>query len=288
LRHGFSVYEGKRTISGIIAETTTAIWSTLQPPFMPSPNEAKWKRIAERYLDLWNFPNCIGSTDGKHVRIKCFPKSGSLYFNYKDYILVVLVACANSNAVFKTVHVGDFGKNSDGSEFRASTLGQMLEKEELHIPLPMDGSGEIFPYYFVADEALPLKINLMRPYPRRMLNKQKNFFNYRLSCARKSVECAFGILNVRFKILEGPICRREETVNSVIKASVVHNFIRTQKGLFCEGGENFAVNKSSHHIVNEEDDGSQRLSRARLLLNRLADYFLTSAGAISSQWSYAT
>jgi hypothetical protein len=48
--------------------------------------------------------------------------------------------------------------------FRASTLGQMLEKEELHIPfppcLPLDDSGEKFPYYFVTDEAFPLKINV--------------------------------------------------------------------------------------------------------------------------------
>jgi hypothetical protein len=77
-------------------------------------------------------------------------------------------------------------------------------------------------------------------------------------------------------------------VNSIIKASVVlHNFIRTREGLFCEGGENFAVNQSSHHILNE-DDGRQRLSRAQLLRNRLADYFLTPAGAISSQWSYVS
>jgi hypothetical protein len=35
--------------------------------------------------------------------------------------------------------------------FWASTLGEMLEKEELHIPfltsLPLDDSGETFPYY---------------------------------------------------------------------------------------------------------------------------------------------
>jgi hypothetical protein len=65
----------------MIADTTSAIWRTLQPLFMPPPNESKWKRIAERYLDLWNLPNCIGSIDGKHVRIKCFSKTGSLYYN---------------------------------------------------------------------------------------------------------------------------------------------------------------------------------------------------------------
>jgi hypothetical protein len=37
---------------------------------MPLPNGSKWKSIAEKYFDLWNLPNCIGSIDGKHVSIK--------------------------------------------------------------------------------------------------------------------------------------------------------------------------------------------------------------------------
>jgi hypothetical protein len=43
----------------------------------------------------------------------------------------------------------------------------MLKKEELHIPfpnsIPLDNSGETFPFYFLADEEFPFKINLMRP-----------------------------------------------------------------------------------------------------------------------------
>jgi hypothetical protein len=79
-------------------------------------------------------PNCIGSIDGKHIHIKYLPKTGSLYFNYKGYCSVILLACADIDALFTTVHVGDFSKNSDGSVLRTSTLGQMLEKGELHIP----------------------------------------------------------------------------------------------------------------------------------------------------------
>jgi hypothetical protein len=124
----------------------------------------------------------------------------------------------------------------------------MLEKEELRIPfptsLPLDNSGETSPYYFVADEAFPLKVNLMRPYPRRVLTNKRRIFNYRLSRLRKSVECAFGQLNAKFKISEGPMCCKED-VNSAIKASVVlHNFIITRDGLFCEGDENM-------HSVNQ-------------------------------------
>jgi hypothetical protein len=96
----------------------------------------------------------------------------------------------------------------------ASCLGPLpsdrcWKKEELHIPfptsLPLDASGETVPYYFVADEAFPLKINSVRPYPRRMLTNKRRKFNYRLSRAQKSAECAFGILNAKFKIFEGLI-----------------------------------------------------------------------------------
>jgi hypothetical protein len=112
----------------------------------------------------------------------------------------------------------------------------------------------------VADQAFPLKINLMRPYPGRMLTNKRRTFHYKLSHARKSVEYAFGIQNAKFKISEGPLCCKEETVNSIVKASVVlRNFIRTQEGLFCEGCENYAVNQSNHHILKDDDDGRQRL-----------------------------
>jgi hypothetical protein len=75
------------------------------------------------------------------------------------------------------VHVGDFGKNSVSSVFRASTLEEMLENDELQIPfqtsLPLEVSSETFPYCFVADEAFTLKTDLMRPYPRRMLTNKR-------------------------------------------------------------------------------------------------------------------
>jgi hypothetical protein len=53
-----------------------------------------------------------------------------------------------------------------------------------------------------------------------------------------------------------------------------------------EGAENYAVNQSSQHILKDDDDGRQRLSRVQRLRNQLADYFLTPAGSMPSQWSY--
>jgi hypothetical protein len=85
----------------------------------------------------------------------------------------------------------------------------------------------------------------------------------------------------------GVFVRQFRALLQIIKASIVlHNFIRTREGQFCEGAENYAVNQLSHHTLNDDEDGRQRLSRAQLLRNQLADYFFTSAREIPSQCLY--
>jgi len=54
------------------------IVNTLKKEVMPEPSEEQWKAIAE---DFWNFPNCIGAGDGKHVNIEKPANSGSVCFN---------------------------------------------------------------------------------------------------------------------------------------------------------------------------------------------------------------
>ena len=121
-------------------------------------------------------------------------------------------------------------------------------EEKLHIlcpsSLPMHESGKTFLHYFVEDEAFPLKVNLMRPYPSRKLTNKRHIFNYRLTCSQKIEDCTFGIPNAKFKIFKASACWNEETVNSIIIATVfLHNFKRTWEGLFCDVGESFTANQ---------------------------------------------
>lgn len=163
---------------------------------MAPPNEEQWYAISERYFQLTNFPNCLGAIDGKHIRIRCPKQAGSLFWNYKSFNSIVLQAVSDADCCFVFIDVGDYGRNSDGGVLKHSGFGKLLASNGLNIPPPTPFPNESststkFPMVFVADEAYPLLLNVLRPYPRRSLDDSKRIFNGRMSRARKSVECAF-------------------------------------------------------------------------------------------------
>ncbi|CAH1962620.1 unnamed protein product [Acanthoscelides obtectus] len=174
---------------------------------MKIPTEQQFTQIAKEFYDKWNFPNCLGAIDGKHIRIKCPHHSGSMYYNYKNYFSIVLQAVADANCKFVTIDVGGYGKQSDGGTFRSSSLFHLLDTGRLNVPPDsvLPSSAVEAPYVFIGDEAYPLLRNLLKPYNRRNLDVDREYFNMGLSRARRTVECAFGIINAKFRILWKPI-----------------------------------------------------------------------------------
>jgi len=101
---------GRSTAYKIIPETCEAIISALQPIYLPPMTRNMWKNVADEFWQKWNFPNCIGAVDGKHVRIKAPKDSGSEFFNYKKFYSFVLMAACDANYVFTWVDLGFYGK----------------------------------------------------------------------------------------------------------------------------------------------------------------------------------
>jgi hypothetical protein len=222
------------TVSSIIKETTPVIWMVLlEQGYINPPNlEEEWVDIASEFDLQWDFPNCLGAIDGKHVTIQAPANSGSKYFNYKKSFSIVLMAVCDANYRFTLVDVGEAGRQSDGGVFSNSNLGYSINNKTLNFPGPkkIKNSMETFPYTFIGDEAFALKDNLLKPYASASLNQERRVFNYRLSRARRTIENAFGILASVFRIFRRPINANVETVRSITKATVaLHNFLLTEK-----------------------------------------------------------
>lgn len=88
---------------------------------MPSPTKEMFETTEKNFRERWNFPNVVGCLDGKHVRICCPAKSGSIYYNYKNYYSIILFALTDANYKFMAVDVGSFGREGDAGKFILNT-----------------------------------------------------------------------------------------------------------------------------------------------------------------------
>ena len=60
----------RSTIATFIPEVCTCIYKTFQARFMRLPDTSEeWEMIEHETRRSWQFPNCIGAADGKHIAI---------------------------------------------------------------------------------------------------------------------------------------------------------------------------------------------------------------------------
>ncbi|XP_067627949.1 uncharacterized protein, partial [Eurosta solidaginis] len=219
---------GRTTVRQIVLEKCEAIWQTLSPIYLSKPTQHQYKDITSDFAQMWDMPNCVGTIEGKHVAIKCPARSGSMFFNYKKFFSILLLAACDAKYTFTAVSVGAYGSQSDGGVFHATKFGEDLLESRLPLPpdVPLPSTSQPVPHYFVGDCAFPLKNNLMKPYPGSNTTREQRIFNYRLSRARRVIENAFGILTARWIVLKATMDFYPENAEKIVLACLVlQNFI---------------------------------------------------------------
>ena len=284
---------GISTVSGIVPVVATAIWEGLVGDYMSVPTTDDWRAIAATFQQRWNFPNCVGAIDGKHVVLQAPPATGSQFYNYKGTFSLVLLAVVDAEKCFRVVDVGGYGGSSDGGILAHSIFGQRLLDGTLHLPedTQLPGAAHLGrqPHVFVADEAFPLRRNVMRPFPGKHLTRKERVFNYRLSRARLVVENAFGILVSQWRMYHRTIPLLPANADACVKATcVLHNLLRRSR---IRGRAAAAPTPAMDQPVVGEVPGLRPIGRvgsnnaAREPLSRRKSFatFFSGVGAISWQ-----
>lgn len=128
-----------------------------------------WKHVADGFHKRWNFPNCFGAIDGKHIVIRPSPGRGSYYFNYKGSHSIVLMAICDANSEFMYVDVSRNGRMSYGSVWDNSPMSAHIANGTAGLPddAALPRSERSLPFVFVADDAFPLQLHIRRHFPHR-------------------------------------------------------------------------------------------------------------------------
>ena len=294
----FSFRVAHNTMSKLILEVCQALVDVMEDEFIKIPTVAEeWQAVAHDFQQKWQFPHTLGALDGKHIRITKPPHGGSLYYNYKQFDSIVMMALVDANYKFLWVQIGDAGSCSDGQIWNHCDLQAALSTGVLGVPVadPLPGDNVNTPYFIIADDAFAMKTHLMKPFPRRGLEGAERVFNYRLSRARRVVENAFGILANRFRCLLTTMHIRVQRVPLIVRTCVVlHNYLRVRY----PGADNHVVDleNADHQLipgawrtdavmadVNQRQCGNRDSQAAKTQRLDLKNYFMSPAGSVPWQ-----
>ncbi|CAH2013981.1 unnamed protein product [Acanthoscelides obtectus] len=288
--HGFTAMD-RRFSSPMLPWIVSEIRKRNYLERFPNSGE-KWKEIAASFEERWHFPHCIGALDGKHIDIIPPQNSGSYYYNYKGKHSMVLLAIVDAKYRFLLADFGTNGRISDGGVLQNTTFFEKLVNEDLNIPQPDDicDNFQNVPYVFVADDAFPLRTDILKPFRQGLLDSaDKEVFNYRLSRARHIVENVFGILASRFRIFQSPINLEPENIEKIVMAAcALHNFlIEHQSSTYAPANLRYQENSNDGSLISIGCDSSQsnmiplnRQNRgnigndAKEIRQRFMDYFM--------------
>ena len=183
---------------------------------MPVLAEEKAKTKMELY-EVAGFPGILGCLDCTHIPIIAPADDEYSYVNRKGFHSINVQAICNANMEFTNVTARWPGGNHDSYILKNSSVGQHFDA---------DGFGE---GWLLGDSGYGLKKWLMTPFsnPSTLPEKKYNSSQKRTRCL---IECAFGVLKSRWRILDhtgGRLCYTPaKAARITIACCVLHNICR--------------------------------------------------------------
>jgi hypothetical protein len=203
---------------------------------LPTSKEAVEETIHDFYVLSKGLPMCVGAIDGTVVSFRK-PEGpfGYKYWSYKHrecslLILGVVDACGR----FTYVSPSNPGSQGDAGVFALSSLKKALEDKSLYgeelahtFRLPSTSEERAISPYIVADSAFACTTYMLKPYKETSaMSRMERDFNKALCRARRVVECAFGRLKGRWRVLAGRVGTADPDffAEVALACCVLHNY----------------------------------------------------------------
>ena len=192
---------GKSTCVAITKEFCKAL-NRLAINYIKFPsNGDETARAIALFQDESKIPQAVGAIDGTHIEIIA-PDQPFDYFDRHHRYSVTMQAVVGENLMFLDTAIGYPGSMHDARILRASNIFTKAENGEILKEPAITLNGVKVRPLLLGDGAYPLLPWLLKPYPITViLNCSQRRFNKTLSSARSTVECAFGLLKARWRIL---------------------------------------------------------------------------------------
>ncbi|KAK3790365.1 hypothetical protein RRG08_038431 [Elysia crispata] len=92
---------------------------------------------------MWQFPNCEGSVDNKHVAVTPPRGAGSCFYNYQHFHSMLLMAIAKANCELLYSHFGTDCRVSAGGVMENTQFHQTFCDRSLKLPGPRAAGSNI-------------------------------------------------------------------------------------------------------------------------------------------------
>lgn len=165
---------------------------------------------------------CVGAIDGIIVHIKR-PDSvnESRAFNRKGYYAVVFICMCDADRNFTYISFPFMGSTADSQAFKLTNVYKWLYEDNVF--------GDE-PYWVAGDAAFTCSNRLLSPY-RGPQNAIGTAFNEKLSSLRVNIECAFGLMTARWRILRSAMeFQTELTCAAAFQTcALLHNFLNRRR-----------------------------------------------------------
>jgi hypothetical protein len=206
--------------------------------YIKLPVAGELRGVMDGFQRLCGLPGCCGAMDGTFVAIKApSGQEKAAWRSYKGYPALLVLAVVDSKGRFMYVDSHNAGAVGDAGVWGRTYLKDLIESGDF-LQLPQDAQiltdkGVPISPYLLADSAFPLSTHLMKCYETKQVDLTQMHFNYAAIRTRRVVECAFGRLKARWRILQkGPEVKDPMyCANIATICCALHNFCQDEFGV---------------------------------------------------------